>query len=298
MSHGRYMPLTVSLGENQVHHRTWWMHGLASGEESCHKPGGRKCHGHHAYIQKHRFNPCLDLLGGFFFLTIRIFCFWRSTVYFERNGGNGKSNFHLCVITDPSTSWPPHDPECQPAAFNSRRLSSAKSATALDDKEYVAAFRERQKMDLKRWNKNGGEEEDGNMYTESGEDGVPGKLKPKPGSGWDGVWRNEDGATLADYGVDEDAEGGMEAEDEEALRAYETGAMRAYPSVAPPNGYAGVKDRGKVKGRANENAGRSTGYDGDDEEVSLAELMRRRQAEKKTPDAFGAGTPSPNSFSG
>lgn len=40
------------------------------------------------------------------------------------------------------------------------------------------------------------------MYNENDEDEVPGKLKPKPRSGWDGVWRNEDGVTLADYGVD------------------------------------------------------------------------------------------------
>ena len=204
----------------------------------------------------------------------------------------------MCVTTDPSTPWPPHDPERQPAAFNSRRLSSTKSATALDDKEYVAAFRERQKADLKRWSKNGGEEGDGDMYNENGEDELPGRLKPRPGSGWDGVWRNEDGATLADYGVDEEAEGGMEAEGEEALRAYEAGAMGAYSSVAPLDGYARVKDRGKGKGKANENVGWGTGYDDDEEEVSLAELMRRRQAEKRTPDAFGTGAPSLNVFSG
>ncbi|KAF8431361.1 hypothetical protein BGX38DRAFT_1146662 [Terfezia claveryi] len=205
-----------------------------------------------------------------------------------------------CVITDPSTPWPPHDPERQPAAFNSRTLSSVKTVTALDDKEYVAAFRERQKEDLKRWGKNRrGEEED--MYNENGEDEVPGKkLEPKGRSGWDGTWRNEDGATLADYGVDEDAEGGMEAGDEDASRAFEAGAMREYPSAGPPDGYARVKDRGNEKGKvySNANAGWGTGYDDDDEEVNLAELMRRRKHAERTPDAFDTGAASLNVFSG
>ena len=142
------------------------------------------------------------------------------------------------------------------------------------------------------------------MYNENEGEEVPGKLKPKPGSGWDGVWRNEDGATLADYGVDEDAEAGMEMEDEEALRAYEAGTMREYPSVVPSDGYVGMKERGKGKGKGNQNenentnAAWGTGY-GDDEEVSLAEIMkRRRYAEKRTPDTGGSGAPSLDVFSG
>ena len=165
----------------------------------------------------------------------------------------------------------------------------------------MAAFRERQQADLKRWSKYGGEEgKDDDIYKENGEDVVLGKLKPKSEGQWDGVWRNEDGATLADYGVDEDAEGGMKAEDEEALRAYEAGPMSIYPCVAPQDGYAGIKERGKGKGKsnANGNARWSMGYD-DEEEVSLAELMRRRRhAEERKPDDFGAGTPSLDVFRG
>lgn len=160
----------------------------------------------------------------------------------------------------------------------------------------MAAFRERQKEDLKRWGKNRREEEE-DMYNENREDEVLGKkLEPKDRSGWDGTWRNEDGATLADFGVDEDAEGGMEAD---ASRAYEAVAMREYPSAAPPDGYARVKDRGNEKGKANSNAnaGWGTGYDDDDEEVSLAELMRRRRHAERTPDAFDTAA-SLNVFSG
>ncbi|KAF8424488.1 DHHC palmitoyltransferase-domain-containing protein [Tirmania nivea] len=216
----------------------------------------------------------------------------------ESDGGGGV-RWEVNGFEDPSTPWPPHDPERQPAAFNSRRLSpaNAKPTTALDDKEYVAAFRERQKADLKRWSKNGGEENDESNYNENGEDEVPEKLKPKAVSEWDGVWRNEDGATLADYGVDEDAEGGMEAEDERVLKAYGAGTVRVYPNMVAPDGYARVKERGNGKGKANANAGWGTGYD--DEEVSLAELMKRRgHAEKETSDAFGAGAPSLDVFSG
>ncbi|RPB27075.1 zf-DHHC-domain-containing protein [Terfezia boudieri ATCC MYA-4762] len=222
-------------------------------------------------------------------------------VWKKRTGKRGKNvsgsvRWEVNGFEDPSTPWPPHDPERQPAAFNSRALPSVKPVTALDDKEYVAAFRERQKEDLKRWGKNRREEEE-DMYNENREDEVLGKkLEPKDRSGWDGTWRNEDGATLADFGVDEDAEGGMEAD---ASRAYEAVAMREYPSAAPPDGYARVKDRGNEKGKANSNAnaGWGTGYDDDDEEVSLAELMRRRRHAERTPDAFDTAA-SLNVFSG
>ena len=42
---------------------------------------------------------------------------------------------------------------------------------------------------LKRWGNHGEGKEDVDMYNENDEDEVPGKLKPKLGSGWDGVWR-------------------------------------------------------------------------------------------------------------
>lgn len=195
------------------------------------------------------------------------------------------SVFSLCI--DPSTPWPPPDPEREPAAFNNaRRLASGNTTTttALDDKEYVAAFRQRQQADLKRWQK---EDEDEYEDEEDGEKEPAGILKPAPGSSWDGVWRNEDGATLADYGVDEDAEGGLGVE--EARKFLPGGSSSAYAT----EGYAGMKQRTARRTNGAANAGNvrvgGPGEDDNDEEVSIAELLRRRRgAGKRTPDNAGA----------
>ena len=91
-------------------------------------------------------------------------------------------------------------------------------ATALDEDQYVAAFRHRQEKDLLL-----GEVVVVMIITVivmgvGGSGGAKGCIegegeiekRGKDGGSWDGVWRNEHGATLEDYGVDEDAEAGLD----------------------------------------------------------------------------------------
>ena len=131
------------------------------------------------------------------------------------------------------------------------------ATTALDEDGYVAAFRRRQEKDLLRWRRRrsssgsdgcsdgGGGGGDGGV----GEQEV--ERRGKDGGSWDGVWRNEDGATLADYGVDEDAEGEL--------------------------GVAGLRE--KSDGDGDGDGGDGEDEDEDDENFSLAELLRRKRGQ-------------------
>ncbi|KAF8469725.1 hypothetical protein BDZ91DRAFT_761764 [Kalaharituber pfeilii] len=188
----------------------------------------------------------------------------------------------LVPTLDPSTPWPPPDPERETAPFKRHISDPASVTTALDDVEYVAAFRRRQQADLKRWQKTP-EKEDYYDYPE-GESALNDdswKLKPASGSNWDGVWRNDDGETLADYGVDEEAEGGLDMQSATEFIAKGAGgiAYRTSRNLNPSRSSDDVL-AGKVAQRSaaeDGNAGSTTGaeYD-DDENVTLAELLRRR----------------------
>lgn len=125
------------------------------------------------------------------------------------------------------------------------------TTTALDEDEYVAAFRKRQEKDLLRWRRRRSGSGSGSDSGDGGDDGsgdsgvIESKNKVERRGqvkdSWDGVWRNEDGATLEDYGVDEDAEGEL--------------------------GVAGLREESVSRGEAKD----------DDEDCSLAELLRRRK---------------------
>lgn len=167
---------------------------------------------------------------------------------------------------DPSTPWPPADPErnfvkYRKLQYNHQSLPpppSVMMTTALDEDGYVTAFRKRQEKDLLRWRRRRSLGSDGCSDGDDDGDGGSSNVdnwidsereverRGKNGDSWDGIWRNEDGATLEDYGVDEDAEG-------------ELGVM-------------GLK--GKTVGGSN-------GENEDDEDLSLAEVLRRKRGQHR-----------------
>ena len=110
-----------------------------------------------------------------------------------------------------------------------------------------------------------------------------GKLKPIGGSDWGGIWRNEDGATLADYGVDEEAEGVLSVQEEAAGGIAPTGSSNGTSSAYSGGQGSGIKQRSVLAGEGNAGSWKDGRYDNDDEaddddEVTLAELLRRRRA--------------------
>ncbi|KAL2754956.1 hypothetical protein ACRALDRAFT_2107939 [Sodiomyces alcalophilus JCM 7366] len=142
--------------------------------------------------------------------------------------------------------WPPPDPEKMrrrwPARDGPTRDEPALPAYSSTE-DRVAAFRRRQEADLRRWQ--------GNRSTliaeleEAGE-GYPRSGRGKKTRGGRAGWANSDGETLRDYGVDEETEVEMEMDDHDQQRPQDG----AYPTQSTER---------------------------EDDDVPLAELLRRRK---------------------
>lgn len=144
----------------------------------------------------------------------------ESGLDFETNGFEGtvcseKYNNANMLLTDPSMSWPPPDPDRMPRLSNRPPYEQpfvydeALSTT----QNNVDAFRRRQEEDLKRYDggattairrrpfheryRNGGHDEASFASQPVGSDDL---------AGGEEVWRDSEGDRLDDFGVDEDAE--------------------------------------------------------------------------------------------
>lgn len=103
--------------------------------------------------------------------------------------------FEVNGFEDPDHTWPPADPDKMGIVMPDGKKVSG---FTLEGNMDVDAFRRRQKTDLKRWERT---VEDASDESDSEEVEYPRQPWPAPSP-----WRNEDGETLADYGVDEELE--------------------------------------------------------------------------------------------
>lgn len=109
-------------------------------------------------------------------------------------GVESAGNWEVNGFEDADTVWPPPDPDKMSRRGTFEEPVSREFGTVEEERR---AFGERQREDLRRWEKDVEEEsegEDGDAYDiEEGIDGEQG-------------WTNSDGDRLRDYGVDEEAE--------------------------------------------------------------------------------------------
>ena len=119
------------------------------------------------------------------------------------------------LLTDPSTSWPPPDPDRMPRSSN--RPSLERPFVYEEDlsttQNNVEAFRKRQEEDLKRYDEGAatpirrrpfhkryrnGDDRGGSFASQSADSDDLGNGEES--------WRDSEGDRLDDFGVDEDAE--------------------------------------------------------------------------------------------
>ncbi|KAI9668801.1 MAG: Palmitoyltransferase [Alyxoria varia] len=148
----------------------------------------------------------------------------ESGLHFETNDFNGELNPFkllskrmLIPRTEPGLSWPPPDPERMPSHLLAAQIdqsSTAFSSGNFKDEE-IEAFRRRQQEDLKRWEeasqniiRRSSLYEDDGYHSNSSEASEEAYVPSRRASHIAPVdsWRNAEGETLGDFGVDEDAE--------------------------------------------------------------------------------------------
>ena len=144
----------------------------------------------------------------------------KSGLEFKTNGFEGTACSEWSIranmlLTDPSSSWPPPDPERMPRSTNRLPLQQAfiYDEDLSTDQNKVDAFRRRQQEDLKRYNETPATSTQRRPLHNrlSDEDDRDESFVFKSngfndfGSGHES-WRDSEGDRLNDFGVDEDAE--------------------------------------------------------------------------------------------
>lgn len=114
------------------------------------------------------------------------------------------------MVVEPGLSWPPPDPDKLPRPANQVVQADAftHGVDELSNDRRLEAFKQRQKHDLNRRAENGVHLRShlarSDPYRNDSSD------EPETTSSGTIIWRNAEGETLDDYGVDEDAELGAD----------------------------------------------------------------------------------------
>ncbi|EKG22264.1 Serine hydrolase [Macrophomina phaseolina MS6] len=122
-------------------------------------------------------------------------------------------NFAVNGFEDLTVTWPPPDPDRMPLPKRSFNPDDAFTHRVpdLDDQHAMAAFKQRQQEDFKRWEGGGLQKRRpfhkrmGNAAERNGEIASDDESPSEDGDGEE-AWRNSEGERLRDFGVDEEAE--------------------------------------------------------------------------------------------